>query len=1022
MPHPEPPPSAPVPPKPRTSCPRAAWLIPAIAWWALWLGTVGLVHAEGVRGLPFIRAYSLEEIGKVPRGVRLGFDSYGRFAVMYDGVYAVLNDTTWVDRIDANPANRTLMTTLRVVDGTYFYGGRASWGIAEQTQEGNLRAHPLVPNDAPAWTKVTAFNDILPTRSGVFFHELNGVVYWDYARRQNQFFELPRVAACFRVGDRIFVSCQDRQLREIHPDTGQIETISIPGLEGSIVERAIRLGETAALLALQDGRLLVVDGVRASPWAPQVHHDLHGRIAGMCRLVEGGVAVTIAGKGLYVVAGDGTLRWHLPPAHLPAVGAVASNEPGVLWAMGENSVYRIVYDSALTSFGQSLGLNVVWPRILLWNGRRLVVSGRSLFEFASSGPGAPSRARPFGNIPEGRVAALATRGEHLLVADGNALFAVGADGAMDVIGRQENIARIEFVASDVCIAIGSREIAAFRHRAGRWAECATRIEGVGDAPIVTTVREAIWVEMGADNVARLLWRDDTLTLERIELPWKGGQWTNIGAIGSTVVFSGSAGNRAYYDEKQGSLVAAPALDALLARSPHWIARVTEDEQGVLWATHTRGVVTFVPEAGSYRVDATTYELRNDSYPVVTVLPGNDVWLHSGRSLYHVEPRPPTPRRTPRPLLVSMFADQRNRELLGAPVEPERRFRFSYDDNSLSFRFFSGTYAWRFPPLYRYRLGDAEPRTALDPSMVLRFPKLRDGDYQLEIREESARDAAAAPFRLRFVVDPPWYRRPLSYAGYAGLLLLAVMGSARWLNQRSLKRNQELEALVLKRTRELEATMEKLNEETRHAATLAERSRLAGEIHDSLQQGLSGTLLHLETTLNHAALTPELRGQLRVMRNMLSYSREEVQHAVWNLESPLLQNSTLDQALGKLAGYINAGPVVINLAMPTCPVSLPAEVQHHLLRIAQEAITNAVKHAHARRVDVTLQVDQGAVKLTVRDDGCGFDLPSSRQIEGHFGLRGLETRARSIHAELRIASTPGAGTTIQVFVPAFAAKP
>ncbi|MEO6006121.1 MAG: hypothetical protein ABIZ04_19920 [Opitutus sp.] len=124
---------------------------------ALTLG-VGCSRAAEVRGLPFIRAYSLDEIGKVPRGARIGFDSVGRFAVMYDGTYAVLNNTAWVDRIDAMPANRTLMTTIRVLDGTYYYGGHASWGIAEPTREGNLRARSLVPPDAPAWTTVTPFN------------------------------------------------------------------------------------------------------------------------------------------------------------------------------------------------------------------------------------------------------------------------------------------------------------------------------------------------------------------------------------------------------------------------------------------------------------------------------------------------------------------------------------------------------------------------------------------------------------------------------------------------------------------------------------------------------------------------------------------------------------------------------------------------------------------------------------------------------------------------------------------------
>ncbi len=129
-------------------------------------------------------------------------------------------------------------------------------------------------------------------------------------------------------------------------------------------------------------------------------------------------------------------------------------------------------------------------------------------------------------------------------------------------------------------------------------------------------------------------------------------------------------------------------------------------------------------------------------------------------------------------------------------------------------------------------------------------------------------------------------------------------------------------------------MDKLGEETRNTATLAERSRLAGEIHDSLQQGLSGSILHLDTTMTHPSIIPEVHAQLSIVRNMLSYSREEVQQAVWNLESPLLQGSTLGDALTKLTRFINAGRAEIAVAVHGEPASLATATQHNLLRIAQ----------------------------------------------------------------------------------------
>lgn len=333
------------------------------------LGAAAATRGEDARGLPFIRAYSLDEIGRVPRAARLGFDSFGRFAVMYDGIYTVLNDTAWVDRMEAAPDSRNTMTIVRVVNGVYYYGARASWGIAEQTGEGHLRARSLVPPDAPAWTALTPFGEMLATDHGVYFHGFNGVVYWDFANQRNHFFELPRVVTCFRAGDRVFVSCEDRLLREILPATGTVRVVAVPGLENAVVERAAPLDGQRTLLALRNGRLLAFDGQAAAPWPPQQEFGLTGRVLALAPLAEGGVALSLADQGVFLFAADDTLRWRLPLPEFQLVGALAANEPGVLWAMGENAIYKIFYNSPLTSFGQSLGLTLGWARVFPWGDR-----------------------------------------------------------------------------------------------------------------------------------------------------------------------------------------------------------------------------------------------------------------------------------------------------------------------------------------------------------------------------------------------------------------------------------------------------------------------------------------------------------------------------------------------------------------------------------------------------------------------------------------------------------------------------
>jgi signal transduction histidine kinase len=212
-------------------------------------------------------------------------------------------------------------------------------------------------------------------------------------------------------------------------------------------------------------------------------------------------------------------------------------------------------------------------------------------------------------------------------------------------------------------------------------------------------------------------------------------------------------------------------------------------------------------------------------------------------------------------------------------------------------------------------------------------------------------------------------------------------------------------------------MQRLNEETRHAATLAERDRLAGEIHDSMQQGLSGAIIQLDTTLKMGAVTEAVRSRLNVVRNMISYARHEVQHAVWDMESPLLEGTELGEALRKISALVNVAGMNIETRVTGEPVEMPQTAKHHLLRMAQEATTNAVRHAQASRVDIELRYGDSAISLTIVDDGVGFVEDEVRsKTFGHFGLRGLRARAAKIGGTLTIESSPGVGTLVQIVMP------
>ena len=132
---------------------------------------------DNIRGLPFSRIYSLEDVGYVPRDSRLNFDAFGRVTVIHEGVYAVLNDTAWSNLANLNdPAHYPISEVVYTGNGRSYYCGRASWGTAEFGADGKLHAKSLVPPDPPTWTQTTTFDNVIVTTEGVYFASRGGVV------------------------------------------------------------------------------------------------------------------------------------------------------------------------------------------------------------------------------------------------------------------------------------------------------------------------------------------------------------------------------------------------------------------------------------------------------------------------------------------------------------------------------------------------------------------------------------------------------------------------------------------------------------------------------------------------------------------------------------------------------------------------------------------------------------------------------------------------------------------------------
>ena len=200
----------------------------------------------------------------------------------------------------------------------------------------------------------------------------------------------------------------------------------------------------------------------------------------------------------------------------------------------------------------------------------------------------------------------------------------------------------------------------------------------------------------------------------------------------------------------------------------------------------------------------------------------------------------------------------------------------------------------------------------------------------------------------------------------------------------------------------------------------ERKRIAQELHDTLLQGFTGIALKLD------ALTTSLPPALSKTKQQLLQALEQMDHclgetrrSIWNLRSPTLQSTEkLSKALRKASERALAGTAITLSFWVQGAARKPGNVlEHHLLRVCEEALANVLKHAHATRVEVVLDFTSKEVQLQIRDNGCGFE-PTSREVSkrGHFGLLGIKERVASLFGTLSVDSAPGRGTRLLLTIP------
>jgi signal transduction histidine kinase len=267
--------------------------------------------------------------------------------------------------------------------------------------------------------------------------------------------------------------------------------------------------------------------------------------------------------------------------------------------------------------------------------------------------------------------------------------------------------------------------------------------------------------------------------------------------------------------------------------------------------------------------------------------------------------------------------------------------------------------------------------------------------------QSFRMLLRLPQDVVVLTTPSWWnlRHTIWLLAITGGILLAVM------------------AWVVVLGRRLKEQMAVIRQKLRSSAVLEERNRIARELHDTLEQELAGITMQLDLAVDCFQQAPVVaQHALETARSMSRHSMIEARRSVWDLRCQLLEDGDLISALTHVVEpLVPRGQAKVEVKIEGSPVRLPGPVEMNLLRIAQEAVANAMKHGRAQQVSIELHYAPTSVFLTVRDDGQGF-MANQASPAGHFGLLDMRERALSMGSQLKVESERGRGTRLAVEVP------
>ena len=432
-----------------------------------------------------------------------------------------------------------------------------------------------------------------------------------------------------------------------------------------------------------------------------------------------------------------------------------------------------------------------------------------------------------------------------------------------------------------------------------------------------------------------------------------------------------------------------------------IYHILEDDRGRLWMSSNKGIIRATKEELENFSDSQqklkkvflyttadgmeTNECSGGGHPAGWKSEDGKLWFATIKGVAMIDPANLKLNTMPAPVAIEkIIIDQETfRANERAVLEPGKS-RFDFYFTALSF----------LAPqknLFKYKLeGFDQDWIEAGTRRIASYTNIPAGDYEFKVMAANNDGIWGEGSTLfTFYVKPHYYQTWWFY-----LFCLAGILAAIWYWYR-------VRVKIMER---------------QFSAVLSERNRLAREIHDTLAQGLAGISLQLELVARMLSIKPEsAKAPLDQARKLVRNNLDEARRSVWDLRSQALENNDLPAAVNESAKQLTANTSTqVQVKVGGTYRQLSRLIEDNLLRITQEAITNAIKHAQADLIRVELNYEPKNLRLTVNDNGRGFD--DKIQHDKHYGLIGMKERATQIGGNVTVNSQVNQGTEITVQVP------